>query len=82
MLLKESVFVLWINKLKGLVIIYVEAGGKSQGYFRLARGGLNFFMNMLRRVSSLIMRYILRGVHWPRWVKQLNSRAQTIFVKQ
>ena len=47
-------------------------GGGGQGYFRLARGG----------VSSLIVRYILRGVYWPRWVKHLNGRVQTIYVKQ
>ena len=59
--------------------------GGVQGYFRLARvggGGLNFFIKKFRGVSSLIARYILRGVHWPIWVKQLNSRAQTIVVKQ
>ena len=72
---------------KGPVIIYVEGGkGKrrgGQGYFILARvgGGLNFFTKKFRRVSSLIARYILRGIHWPKWVKQLNSRAQTIYVK-
>ena len=33
-------------------------------------------------LSKLIARYILTGVYWPRWVKQLNSRAQTIYVKQ
>ena len=38
-------------------------------------GELNVFVTMFRGVSSLIARYILRGVHWPRWVKQLNSRA-------
>ena len=55
----------------------------GQGYFRLARGGeVSFFMKTFKGVSSLIARHILRGVHWPRWVKQLNSRAQTIFVKQ
>ena len=25
---------------------------------------------------------IVRSVHWPRWVKQLNSRVQTLSVKQ
>ena len=25
---------------------------------------------------------IVRGVHWPRWVKQLNSRMHTRSVKQ
>ena len=45
-------------------------------------GGLNVFVKKFRGVSGLIARYILRGVHWPRWVKQLNRRAQTIFVKQ
>ena len=55
----------------------------GQDYFRLARGGeVSFFMKTFKWVSSLIARHILRGVHWPRWVKQLNSRAQTIFVKQ
>ena len=67
---------------KGPVIIYVEGGGggrgADQGYFRLARGGANnFFIKKFREVSSLIARYILREVHWPKWVKQLNSTAQT-----
>ena len=56
------------------VIIYVEVGvgggggrrGEGQGYFRLARGGLNFFIKKFRGVSSLVARYILTGVHWPR----------------
>ena len=71
---------------KGPVIIYVEEGGKKggggQGFLRLTRGGINFLIRKLRGISSLIARYILRGVHWPRWVKQLNSRVQTIYVKQ
>ena len=46
----------------------MDGGGGIQGYFRLARG----------RVSSLIVRYILKGVHWLRWLKHLNGRVQTI----
>ena len=41
----------------------------DQGYFRLATvgdggGGLNFFTKKFKGISSLIVRYILRGVHW------------------
>ena len=62
---------------QGPVIIYVEAGGGGQSYFRLDRGGgLNVFVKEFSGVSSLIVRYILRGVHWPRWVKQLNSTVE------
>ena len=57
-------------------------GGGVKAILDWLEGGLNFFMKTFKGVSSLIARYILRGVHWPRWVKQLNSRAQTIFVKQ
>ena len=75
------------------VIIYVEegrgkkrtgGGGGDQGFLILASGGggLKFFLKKFRGVSSLISRYILRGVHWQKWVKQLNSRAQTIYGKQ
>ena len=70
------------------VLAWGEGGGGrkkrrgGQGYFSLAKGGLHLFIKKFRGVSSLIESYILRGVHWPRWVKQLNSRAQTIFVKQ
>ena len=45
-------------------------------------GRLNFFIKSFRVVWKLIARYILTGVHSPRWVKQLNSGAQTINVKQ
>ena len=58
-----------------------EGGSKAISDW-LEGGGLNFFIKKFRGVSSLIARYILRGVHWPIWVKQLNSRAQTILVKQ
>ena len=73
------------------VTIYVEVGvggggGGGEGGVKAISdwlgGGLNFFIKKFRGVSSLIARYILRGVHWPRWVKQLNSRAQAIYVKQ
>ena len=57
-------------------------GGGVKAILDWLEGGLNFFMKTFKGVSSLIARYILRGVHWPRWVKQLNRRAQTIFVKQ
>ena len=40
--------------------------------------GLNFFIKKFRGGNSLIARHIFRGVNWPRWLKQLNSRAQTI----
>ena len=68
-------------------MIYVEGGGKKEGEIKaisdwLWGRGLNFFIKKFRGVSKLIARYILTGVHWPRWVKQLNSRAQTIYVKQ
>ena len=36
-------------------------------------GGLNFFIKKFRGFTKLIARYVLTGVHWPRWVKQLNS---------
>ena len=74
------VFTCFLTALKFLcirepVIIYVEEGrgkkrtgegGGGQGFFILARGGegLNFFVKKFRGVSSLISRYILRGVHW------------------
>ena len=89
------VFTCFLTALKFLcirepLIIYVEEGrgkkrtGGDQGFFILARGGegRNFFVKKFRGVSSLISRYILRGVHWQKWVKQLNSRAQTIYGKQ
>ena len=66
----------------------VEGEGKKkgcQGYFRLSRGGeggTNLFIKKFSGVSSLIARYISRGIYKPRWVKQLNSRVQTIYVKQ
>ena len=79
---------------KGPVIIYVEVGegekkggggGGGQGYFRLARGGgggLNFFIKKFRGGQQFEVYSIVRGVHWPRWVKQLNSRVQTLSVKK
>ena len=51
-------------------------------YIWLYGEGLNFFIKKFRGVSKLIARYILTGFHWPRWIKQLNSREQTIYVKQ
>ena len=55
-------------------------GGKKEGGVKAIPDGqeggrLYLFIKMFRGVSSLIARYILKGVHWPRWVKQLNSRA-------
>ena len=67
--------------LSHFLFIYVGGGGraKKEGEVKAIsdwlEGGLNFFVKMFRGVSSLIARYILRGVHWPRWIKQLNSRA-------
>ena len=68
--------------LSHFLFIYVDGGGgraKKEGEVKAIsdwlEGGLNFFVKMFRGVSSLIARYILRGVHWPRWIKQLNSRA-------
>ena len=34
--------------------------GRGQGYFRLARGGLNSFIKKFRGVSSLIASYIFQ----------------------
>ena len=77
-----------------MVIIYVEGGGGGgrekrrggggQGHLRLARGGggLNFFIKKFRGGQQFEVYSIVRGVHWPRWVKQLNSRVQTLSVKQ
>ena len=56
------------------VIIYVEVGvggggeegGGGSRLFQIGEGGLNFFIKKFRGVSSLVARYILRGVHWPR----------------
>ena len=75
-----------LHYLLGQVIIYVEGGKeKKKGGVKAISdwlaGGLNLFIKKFRGVSSLIASYIQRGIHWPRWVKQLNSRAQTIFVK-
>ena len=72
---------------KGPVVIYVEGGReKKKGVKAISSdwvdGGAKLFYKEVYGVSSLIARCILRGVHWPRWVKRLNSRAQTIFVKQ
>ena len=68
---------------------YLSSGEREkrrggQGYFTLAGGGggLNFFIKMFSGVSNLNARYISKGVHWPRWVKHLNSRVQIIYVKQ
>ena len=38
-------------------------------------GGLNVFLKNFRVVWKLIARYMLTGVHSPRWVLQLNSGA-------
>ena len=51
-------------------------GGEKVGsrLFQIGyRGGLNFFIKKFRGFTKLIARYVLTGVHWPRWVKQLNS---------
>ena len=56
------------------VIIYVEVGvggggeegGRVKAILDWLGGGLNFFIKKFRGVSSLIARYILTGVHWPR----------------
>ena len=52
---------------------YVRRGGRKK------KEGGRFY---LEGVRSLIARYILRGIHWQRWLRQLNSRVQTIYVKQ
>ena len=78
-----------LHYLLGQVIINVEGGkekkkGGGGGVKAISdwlAGGLNLFIKKFRGVSGLIASYIQRGIHWPRWVKQLNSRAQTIFVK-
>ena len=54
---------------------YVRRGGRK----KKEEGGRRFY---LEGVRSLIARYILRGIHRQRWVRQLNSRVQTIYVKQ
>ena len=45
-------------------------------------GGLNFFIKTFRGGQQFEVYSILRGIHWPRWVKQLNSRVQALSVKQ
>ena len=73
---------------KGPVVIFVEGGGgkKRRGVKAISSDwvdvGAKLFYKEVYGVSSLIARCILREVHWPRWVKRLNSRAQTIFAKQ
>ena len=62
---------------------WVGGGGLEGGVKGISdwlEGGAKLFYKEVK--GGLIARYILRGVHWPRWVKQLNSRAQTIYVKQ
>ena len=87
--------------------MYIGGGGGwerdkkgGQGYFRLARGGLNFFIKKFRGVSRFDRTWTilwtahllsksdhgmatpeLMEVHNDGWVKQLNSRAQTIYLK-
>ena len=46
-------------------------GGGVKAISDWLQAGLNFFIKTFRGVSSLIARYILRGVHWPRWVKNI-----------
>ena len=49
-------------------------GGKKEG-----GGGFKAISDWLEGGSAVfILRYILRGVHWPRWLKYLNGRVQTI----
>ena len=48
----------------------------------LEGGGLNFFIKKFRGGQQFEVYSIVRGVHWPRWVRQLNSRVQTLSVKQ
>ena len=38
-------------------------------------GRLNFFIKKFRGGQQFEVYSIVRGVHWPRWVKQLNSRV-------
>ena len=59
-----------------------KGGGSRLFQIGYRGGGAKLFIKRFRGGSSLIARCILRGGHWPRWVKQLNSRAQTIYVKQ
>ena len=77
-----------------MVIIYVEGGGGGGGRkeggggvkaisdWLEGGGGLNFFIKKFRGGQQFEVYSIVRGVHWPRWVKQLNSRVQTLSVKQ
>ena len=46
-------------------------GGGVKAISDCLQGGLKFFIKTFRGVSSLIARYIFRGVHWPRWVKNI-----------
>ena len=50
-----------------------EGGVKAISDWLLGGGGLNVFIKKFRGVSKSIVRYILTGVHWPRWVKQFNK---------
>ena len=49
-------------------------GGGSKAISDWLEGGLNFFIKKYRGVSSLIARFILRGVHWPIWVKIVEHK--------
>ena len=57
-------------------------GGKAISDWLEGGGGLNFFIKNFRGDQQFEVYSIVRGVHWPRWVKQLNSRVQTLSVKQ
>ena len=76
---------------KGPVIIYVGGGGGREkrrgGGVKaisdwLEGRGLNFFIKKFRGGKQFEVNSIVGGVHWPIWVKQLNSRVQTLSVKQ
>ena len=54
-----------------------KGGGGVKATSDWLEAGLNLFIKKFRGVNSLIARHI-----WPRWLKHLNSRAQTIYVKQ
>ena len=73
-----------ISFIQGPVIINVEGGRekkKGQGYFRLARRGLNFFIKKFGGICSLIARYI-NFKRAPLAKLGKVCRVQTICVKQ
>ena len=52
-----------------------KKGGGVKAISDWLEGGVNFFIKKFRGGQQFEVYSIVRGVHWPRWVKQLNGRV-------